>query len=87
LEIDRKVFETDEHAFIATTFQNIGSVLNLQGKYVEAFYCYKKLLKIERKVFDTDEHASISKTLQNIGSVLCSQEKYVEAFYYFNKSL
>jgi tetratricopeptide (TPR) repeat protein len=49
LEIDIKVFETDEHAFIATTLQNIGSVLKLQGKYVEAFYCYKKSLKNRKK--------------------------------------
>jgi tetratricopeptide (TPR) repeat protein len=50
--------------------QNIGSVLNEQGKYEEALEHFKKSLEIKRKVYGTDEHANIATTLQNFASVL-----------------
>ena len=67
--------------------QNIGSVLNEQGKYEEALEHYNKSLEIDPKVFGTDEHATIATTLQNIGSVLNEQGKYNEALEHYNKSL
>jgi tetratricopeptide (TPR) repeat protein len=77
------VFGTDEHATIATTLSNIGSVLSNQGKYEEALNHYNKSLEINRKVFGTDEHAIIATTLSNISKVLSNQGKYEEALNHF----
>ena len=87
LEIDGKLFRTDEHTTIAISLFKIGLVLDKQGKYEEALEHYNKSLEIDRKVFGNDEHAWIASTLSNIGLVLNEQGKNEEALEHFNKSL
>lgn len=75
-----------DHPNVASTYNNIGSVLYAQDKYEEALVHFRKALAIWQKVLGSD-HPDIATSYNNIAIVLYSQDKYEEALFNFKKAL
>ena len=71
---------------IASSYNNIGSVLYKQSKYKESLECYKKSLSIRLEILPSND-PDIATSYNNIGSVLDKQGNFTEALKYHEKSL
>ena len=67
-----------EHPSTLTSVNNLGLVLQRQGKYEEAEAMHRRDLEGSEKVLGP-EHPSTLTSVNNLGSVLESQGKYEEA--------
>ena len=67
-----------EHPETLTSINNLGSVLDSQGKYEEAKAMYQQALEGYQKVLGP-KHPDTLASINNLGSVLSSQGKYEEA--------
>jgi len=81
LEIEKKVFQYDDHPEMASTYQNIACVLKAQGKYDDAMHLFQKVLAINLATFGPDD-TSTAIAYRHIGDVLCSQGKHEDACYF-----
>jgi len=86
IEINRKIFGTDDHSDIANSFNNIGSVYYSQGRHEKSLENTKKSLEIYRKIFGTDEHSYIASTLNNIANIYKDLGRHEEALENYSKS-
>ncbi|MBT9555156.1 MAG: tetratricopeptide repeat protein, partial [Myxococcales bacterium] len=75
LQIRKKVLG-EEHADVATCYNNVGNVLQEQGKLDEAMEKYEAALQIFKKV---DECANVAMCYNSMGNVLSTQGKLNEA--------
>ena len=67
LTIYKKIFGED-HADVATSYNNLASVYNSLGEYNEAKELYEKALTICKKIFGED-HADVATSYNNLASV------------------
>ena len=77
LMIEKTIFG-EEHASVATSYGNLGSVYNSIGEYNQAKELYEKALMIEKKIFG-EEHASVAASYGNMGNVYYRMEEYTQA--------
>ena len=82
-----KVHGTEEHPEVAASLNNIGAVLESQGRYTEASAHYERSLAIKLKVHGTEEHPDVALSLNNMGTVLFAQGRYAEAATHYERSL
>ena len=87
IEIERNIFEIDEHPSIVFTLNNIGLVYDKLGRNEEALKNYFKSLELNRKIFCTDENSSVADTLNNIAIAYGKLCKYEEALKNYSLSL
>jgi len=71
---------------LAYVLNNIGVILDNQGKYDEAFDHYQQVLEMRQKYYPSD-HVDIAKSLNNIGSILYKQRRCEEALHYHQRAL
>ena len=69
--IKKKIFG-EEHAAVATSYNNLGIVYRNLGQYNEAKEHYEKALIIRKKIFG-EEHADVAASYNNLGT--CSSPK------------
>ena len=79
------MFGTDQHAYVADTFNNMASVYLKQGSLTKALEFYEKALTIYQKVFGTDQHADVANTFFNMGLLYKNQGDKVKAKELFTK--
>ncbi len=82
-----KLHGTEEHLDVAASFNNIGAVLEAQGRYTQAATHYERSLAIKLKVHGTEEHPDVALSLNNMGTVLFAQGRYAEAATHYERSL
>ena len=68
-----------------STYNNMGSVFQSQGKYEEALKIYCKSLDIKIKALG-EEHPSVADKYKNIGALFKSQGRYEEVLEMYCKS-
>ena len=85
MEIQKEVSDKDDSE-MAFTYNNIGLVLDDEGKHEEALNYYQKALAIREKVLGT-EHPNTATTYHNIGFSYYKMKKYDTALEYMNKAL
>ena len=76
----------ENHASVATSYNNIGSVWYSKGNYDKALEYYEKCLSIDLKTLG-ENHADVATSYNNIGSVWSSKENYGKALEYYEKCL
>ena len=76
----------ENNSYVATSYNNIGSIYDRQGSYNQALKYFRKALEISLSVFG-DRHPDVATYYNNIGNVYYDQEKYTEALGYYNKAL
>ena len=76
--------ENDE--WVATSYNNIGSVYNSQGDYANALGYHLKALAIWEKVVGT-EHPSVATSYNNIGLVYLNHGNFAKALECYRKAL
>ena len=79
----RKVAELEaelgpEHPDVATSLNNLASLLKAQGSYAEARPLYERSLAIREKAFGS-EHPKVAASLNNLALLLKAQGSYAEA--------
>ena len=85
LIINKKIFG-EEHASVATSYNNLGSVYQHLGQYNEAKEYHEKALIIRKKIFG-EEHADVAASYNNLGNVYQDLGQYNEAKEYYEKAL
>jgi len=85
LQIDLDYFG-ESHPKVATRLNNIGLVLDSQGKYEEAIEKYEAALQIDRKFFG-ESHPNVADRLFNFGAALVNQKEYAEAIIKLEQAL
>ena len=91
-EIEKYILEiqiekySENHPNIATSYNNIGNILDKQGKYLEALEYYEKSLRIRKETLATN-NPNIATSYNDIGNVLDKQGKYSEAIEHYEKCL
>ena len=65
----------EDHASVATSYNNLASVYNSLGEYNQAKELQEKALVIRKKMFGED-HASVATSYNNLASVYDSLEEY-----------
>ena len=85
LIIKKKIFG-EEHADVATSYNNLGVVYKNIGQYNEAKDYYEKALIIRKKIFG-EEHADVATSYNNLGTVYGDLGQYNEAKDYYEKAL
>ena len=65
--ISKKIFG-ENHANVATSYDNLASVYNSVREYNQAKDLNEKALMIRKKIFDED-HADLAKTYNNLAAV------------------
>ena len=73
------------HVEVAKTYNNIGIVLEKQGKFSEALEAYENSLRIKRLSLG-DSHVNSASTHVNIGAVYEKLGDYEKALFHFNKA-
>ncbi|CAD7699999.1 unnamed protein product [Ostreobium quekettii] len=68
----------ENHPDIATSLNNLASVLRAQGNYEEAEALYREGLEMRKELFD-DAHPDVAASLNHLALVLRNQGKYEEA--------
>ena len=76
----------EEQTNVATTYNNIGSILKSKGEYDKALEYYEKSLLIRLKTLGS-EHPSVATSYNNIGLVWKSKGEYDKALRYYEKCL
>ena len=66
LIINKKIFG-EEHADVASSYNNLGSVFQQLGQYNEAKEYHEKALIIYKKIFG-EEHAGVASSYNNLGN-------------------
>jgi tetratricopeptide (TPR) repeat protein len=66
------------HSETATSLNNLGSILHVQGDYKSARPLYERALSIREHVFGSD-HPEVANTLANLGSLLHTQGDFDSA--------
>ena len=74
-----------DHPDVASSYNNIGSVYNDQGKKDKALKYFNKALDIRLKKLGKD-HTRVAISCNNIGSVYKDRGTYDKAFEYYNKA-
>ena len=83
----QSILQYDEMSeWVATSYNNIGTVYNYQGDYPKALDYYNKALVILEKLLGM-EHPDIALFYNNIGTVYNHQGDYPKALEYYNKAL
>ncbi|CAF4759177.1 unnamed protein product, partial [Rotaria sp. Silwood2] len=82
----KEKFYPSVHGSIAYSLNNIGNVLNRQGKYDEALDYYQQALKIREKSYPSG-HADIGVSLNNIGGCYENQNQRKMALEYYHRAL
>ena len=72
--IHKKIFDED-HAHVATSYNNLAEVYNSLGEYNQAKELHEKALMIHKKIFDED-HADVATSYNNLASVYYSLGEY-----------
>ena len=85
LTIQKKIFG-EEHAYVATSYGNLGKVYYSIGEYNQAKELYEKALMIEKKIFG-EEHAHVATSFGNLGSVYYSIGEHNQAKELYEKAL
>ena len=85
LELTKKEYG-ENHVDVATSYNNIASVYNSQGKYDEALELYNKALNILKSILG-ENHVYVAYTYNNIALVYVKQGKYEKALELYNKAL
>ena len=85
LVIRKKIFGED-HADVATSYNNLASVYNSQGEYNQAKELHEKALMIQKKIFGED-HAHVALSYNNLASVYESLGEYHQAKELHEKAL
>ena len=76
----------EEHLYVATSCNNIGSVYSFQGDYPKALEYHIRSMTIKEKVLGLD-HPDLATSCNNIGLVYSLQEDYYNAMEYYNRAL
>jgi tetratricopeptide (TPR) repeat protein len=76
----------ETHPYIATSLNNIGFVLDSQGKYTEAIARFDEALQIDRQYFG-NSHPNVASDLFSLGAALVQQEKYATAIVKLEQAL
>ena len=83
----QSILQYDEMSeWVATSYNNIGTVYNYQGDYPKALDYYNRALVILEKLLGM-EHPDIALFYNNIGTVYNHQGDYPKALEYYNKAL
>ena len=83
----QSILQYDEMSeWVATSYNNIGTVYNYQGDYPKALDYYNKALVILEKLLGM-EHPDIALSYNNIGTVYNYLGDYPKALEYYNKAL
>ncbi|CAH3159777.1 unnamed protein product [Porites lobata] len=85
LVIRKKIFGED-HASVATSYNNLASVYNSLGEYNQAKELQEKALVIRKKIFGED-HADVATSYNNLASVYVSLGEYNQAKKLHEKAL
>jgi len=75
----------ENHPDVATCYNNIGNVYNIQGDYTRALEYYDKALKI--LLHNDENHPDVATSYNNIGILYSSQDNYTRAWEYYDKAL
>ena len=65
--IRNKIFG-DNHAYVATSYNNLGSVYNSLGEYNQAKDLHENALMIRKKIFG-ENHADVATSCNNLANV------------------
>ena len=76
----------ERSADVATCYNNIGLVLDAQGKYPDALGYYQKALEIDKEIYG-ERHPDVAACYNNIGMELYYQGNYDEALVCCKKAL
>ena len=83
----QSILQYDEMSeWVATSYNNIGTVYNYQGDYPKALDYYNRALVILEKLLGM-EHPDIALSYNNIGTVYNYLGDYPKALEYYNKAL
>jgi tetratricopeptide (TPR) repeat protein len=85
LEKRRRV-RGEEHPSTLTAINNMGSLLQAQGKLDQAEPYYREALEVSRRVLG-EEHPDTLTSINNLGSLLRSQGNFAEAEPYVREAL
>ncbi|CAH3103920.1 unnamed protein product, partial [Porites lobata] len=85
LTIHKKIFGED-HADVATTYNNLASVYSILGEYNQAKELLEKALMIDKKIFGED-HGSVATRYNNLASVYKNLGEYKQAKELHEKAL
>ena len=85
LIIKKKIFG-EEHADVAASYNNLGTVHQALGQYNEAKDYYEKALIMKKKIFG-EEHAEVAASYNNLGNVYQDLTQDNEAKEYYEKAL
>ena len=85
LTIRKKIFGED-HADVATSYDNLALVYNRLGEYNQAKELHEKALMIFKKIFGED-HANVAKSYNNLALVYKSLGEYNQAKELYEKAL
>ena len=76
----------EDHAHVATSYDNLASVYKNLEKYNQARELHKKALMIRTKIFGED-HAHVATSYDNLASVYKNLEKYNRSKEFYEKAL
>ena len=85
LAIYKKIFG-EEHADVATSYDNLASVYDSMGEYSQAKELHEKALAIRKKIFG-EEHADVAASYNNLANVYNSIGAYNQAKELYEKAL
>ena len=85
LVILKKIFG-EEHANVATSYNNLAGVYCSIGEYSQAKEMHQKALVILKKIFG-EEHANVATSYNNLAGVYCSIGEYSQAKEMYQKAL
>lgn len=80
------VQDGEQSNWVATFYNNIGSVIKEQDNYAQALECYIKALDIYKKEWGED-HPITATAYSNIGGVYFTWQKYDQALVYYSLTL
>ena len=85
LAIQKRIFGED-HADVATSYNELGAVYTDIGEYIQARELHAKALTIRKKIFG-EEHAHVATSYSNLGEVYRNTGEYNEAKELYEKAL
>ena len=85
LIIRKKIFGED-HADVATSYNNLASVYDSLGEYNQAKELHEKALVIWKKI-NVEDHVNVAATYNNLATVYCSLGEYNQAKELHEKAL
>ena len=83
--IKKKIFG-EEHANVASSYNNLANGFQRLGHYNEAKEYHQKALIIKKKIFG-EEHAAVASSYNNLGNAFQGLGQYNEAKEYHEKAL